>query len=58
MAGMMFEISQAMVEEVMKEYETDNPGRTVDSMSADEFAERMMKKFSASAKPISEPGHA
>ena len=50
-------MSEDMVQAVMDEFCRDNPGRTVEAMSAKEFADRMMAKVKASAQ-IVEGGNA
>jgi hypothetical protein len=46
------EVSEAMVEAVLAEYERDNPGQTAQAMTSEEFADRMMAKIIAGAKIV------
>jgi hypothetical protein len=50
--GVQIEISKDMIEQVMREWESEHPGCLVIDMSPDEFADRMMKKIMASAKIV------
>lgn len=56
--GVVVEVSVDMIEAVLKEYEAENPGRTLANMTSAEFSARMMKKVLAGAKTIGEPGNA
>jgi predicted secreted Zn-dependent protease len=44
------DMSEDMVEAVMREWELEHPGRTAREMTSGEFADRMMEKVVASAK--------
>ena len=52
-----FEISEKMIEEVYREWETEHPGMTAASMSPGEFSDRLMKKMKMSIHS-DQPGHA
>ena len=46
----MLTFTPEMIEEVWKEYEQENPGRSYEDMGSKEFADRCMKKLYASAE--------
>lgn len=48
----VIEMEPSTVEEVMKEFEADNPGLSSDAMTSKEFADRMWKKLTDGVKPI------
>lgn len=43
------ELTPATIDEVMADFERENPGRIADAMSSKEFADRMMAKLKDSA---------
>lgn len=51
------QIGTDMVEQVMKEFEAENPGRKAEDMKPAEFADRMMKKMMATARDTESPRH-
>lgn len=51
------QIGADMLEQVMKEYEAENPGRTAIEMTPKEFADRMMAKTMATARPTDALSH-
>lgn len=51
------QVGPDMIDQVMKEFEAENPGKKADEMSPSEFADRMMKKMKASARPTDAPRH-
>lgn len=46
------EMREADVEAVIREFQTDNPGKAACDMTPEEFADRMMKKVLATATVI------
>ena len=48
----VIEMGPEDVEAVMREYEAENPGRTAQAMSSDEFANRFMKRMYANAQRV------
>jgi hypothetical protein len=49
-------ISKDMAEEVIKEFEAENPGKSFYEMSSAEFVERMMEKIKITALPLADRG--
>jgi hypothetical protein len=47
-----FSLSEAMIEAVFKEWEAQHPGQNARAMGADEFTDRLMKKFRASGRQL------
>jgi len=49
------QIGPDMIEQAMREFEAENPGRKAEEMTATEFADRMMRKITATARPTDAP---
>lgn len=56
--GTEFQIGPAMIEQIMKDFEAENPGKkaAVD-MTSKEFADRMMAKMKSTARPTDAARH-
>lgn len=50
MANVEIQLGPDMIEEVMKDYERENPGKSADGMTPREFTDRMMTKMAATAR--------
>lgn len=55
--GTEFQIGPAMIEQVMKDFEAENPGRKAEEMTSKEFADRMMAKMKSTARPTDAARH-
>lgn len=57
MSAIELQLGPAMIEEVMREWEREHPGRDASEMTSKEFADRMMAKMFATARPTDAPKH-
>ena len=58
MSKIVLNFSAKMIEQVLAEWERENPGKNADEMSGEEFSDRVMAKIKASMTVVSKEGTA